>query len=76
MTTDLFTGNQIRLTAEDPEVMAKAFANWNLDTEYFRLLDSDPPRLWSEKKIKEWIEKDLEKQELQQFFLRHPQFRG
>ncbi len=63
MTTDLFTGEQIRLTAEDPEVVAKAFATWNMDTEYYRLLDSDPPRLWSEKQFKEWSEKDLEKDE-------------
>ncbi len=61
MTTDLFTGKQIRLTAEDPAVMAKAFANWNLDSEYFRLFDSDPPHLWSEKQFKDWHEKDLEK---------------
>jgi RimJ/RimL family protein N-acetyltransferase len=61
MTTDLFTGKQIRLTAEDPEVNAKAFTRWNLDSEYFRLLDSDPPHLWSEKKFMEWSKKDLEK---------------
>jgi RimJ/RimL family protein N-acetyltransferase len=68
MTVDLFTGKQIRLTAEDPEVMAKAFTRWSLDTEYFRLLDSDPPRLLSEKKNKEWLEKDLEKESLTSFF--------
>ena len=61
MTTNLFTGKQIRLTAEDPEVMAKAFTHWNLDSEYMRLLDSDPPRLWSEKKTKEWLEKSCER---------------
>jgi RimJ/RimL family protein N-acetyltransferase len=61
MTTNLFNGKQIRLTAEDPKVMAKAFANWNLDSEYFRLLDSDPPHLWSEKQFKDWFEKDLDK---------------
>ncbi len=61
MTDNLFTGKQIRLTAEDPETLAKAFAHWSLDSEYLRLLDSDPPRLWSEKQYKDWLEKDLEK---------------
>jgi hypothetical protein len=37
------------------------------DTEFFRLLDSDPPRLWSEKKRKEWDEKDLDKVEFDIF---------
>jgi RimJ/RimL family protein N-acetyltransferase len=57
---DLFRGKLVRLTAENPEVMAGAFSRWAMDTEYFRLLDSDPPRLYSEKKWKEWLEKDLE----------------
>ena len=68
MNQNLFTGKQIRLTAEDPEVMAKAIVRWNLDSEYSRLLDSDPPHLWSEKKTKEWLEKDLEKERLTDFF--------
>jgi len=68
MTANLFTGKLTRLTAEDPETMAKAFARWNLDSEYYRLLDSEPPRLWSEKKIKDWFEKDLEKDDPNSFF--------
>jgi len=67
-TGDLFCGQQTRLTAEDPEIMAKAFARWNLDSEYLRLLDSDPPRLWSEKQFKDWFEKDLEKNDPNDFF--------
>jgi len=67
-THDLFAGNQVQLTAEDPKVMAKAFANWNLDTEYFRYLDSDPPRLRSEKQLKDWFEKDLDKDDPKSVF--------
>jgi RimJ/RimL family protein N-acetyltransferase len=63
-----FQGNLVELSAEDPEVLAKAFTRWNLDTEYFRLLDSEPPRLFSEKKIKEWFEKDLENDPKDDFF--------
>jgi len=68
MKNDLFIGKQICLTAEDPETMAKAFAHWALDSEYLRLLDSDPPRLWSEKQYKDWFEKDLEKDHPNDFF--------
>ena len=57
---NLFTGSLVRLGAEDPKQMADAFARWNQDTEYYRLLDTDPARLYSAKKIKEWLEKDLE----------------
>ncbi len=61
MKTSVFQGELIRLVAEDPAVMAKAFYKWERDSEYMRLLDSDPPVLWSQKKIEEWINKELEK---------------
>ena len=61
MLTDLFRGQLVRLTAEDPELWGKTFARWDRDTEYHRLLDTGPSQLWSAKKIKEWIEKDYEK---------------
>jgi RimJ/RimL family protein N-acetyltransferase len=60
MSTGLFEGKLVRLCSEDPQIMAEAFARWNQNTEYFRLLDSDPAHLWSAKKIKEWFEKDLD----------------
>lgn len=68
MNKNIFTGNLTRLAAEDPSNLAKAFAKWTLDSEYLRLLDSDPPRLWSEKKFKDWFEKDLEKDDPNEFF--------
>ena len=68
MDTQLFQGELVRLVAVDPEVMAKAFHKWDRDSEYMRLLDSDPPVMWSEKKIKQWIEKDMEKEQLSEFF--------
>jgi RimJ/RimL family protein N-acetyltransferase len=60
MNADLFTGDLVRLGAEDPQKMAEAFAHWNQDMEFYRLLDNDPARLWSAKKMKEWFEKDIE----------------
>jgi hypothetical protein len=58
---DLLRGELIRLSADNPEVIAAKLFHWNQDTEWFRFLDTDPPRLFSEKKVKEFQEKDLEK---------------
>ena len=68
MSRQLFRGNLVRLAAEEPESMAKAFVRWNLDSEYFRMLDSAPQLMWSEKKYKEWLEKDVEKDPAQNLF--------
>lgn len=68
MNANLLTGNLIRLAAEDPEPLGKAFARWARDTEYHRLLNFDPAYLWSDKKWKAWLEKDLEKESPDGFF--------
>jgi RimJ/RimL family protein N-acetyltransferase len=60
-TTDLFTGELVRLVEADPQTAAEAFHRWALDSEYWRLLASNSPVPWSVKKIKEWIEKELDK---------------
>jgi RimJ/RimL family protein N-acetyltransferase len=60
MKTASFQGKLVRLSSEAPQVMAEAFARWNQNSEYFRLLDSDPAHLWSAKKYKEWFDKDLD----------------
>jgi len=57
---DLFRGELVRLTSEEPEFIAKQEARWQRDTEFRRLADSSPADLISEKKIKEWFEKDVE----------------
>jgi RimJ/RimL family protein N-acetyltransferase len=54
---DIYCGTLVRLANESLDVMAKASAKWSRDTEQHRLADSDPAQLWSEKKIKEQIEK-------------------
>ncbi len=61
MNANLFTGNLVRLTAEDPQTQAEAYSRWMQDTECWRLQDSYPPRSFSSRQIKEWIEKDFEK---------------
>ncbi len=61
MKNDLLAGKLVHLTVENPEVMAGCFSRWNQDTEWQRLLDTNPPWLISEKKWKEVLEKDLDK---------------
>jgi RimJ/RimL family protein N-acetyltransferase len=62
MGTGLFRGQLVRLTAEDPKTLAEAFRRWERNSAYTRLLDSDPARLFSEKKLKDWLDKDLERE--------------
>src|SRR5512133_3737314 len=57
---ELFRGDLVRLTAEDPETYAKADVGWQRDSEFVRLMGGDLA-LASEKKIKEGAEKKLEK---------------
>ena len=61
-------GLHVKLTVENPEIVAKALAQWNLDSEYLRFLDSEPPRMYSEKKYKEWFEKNLNEENADEFF--------
>lgn len=66
---DLLRGELVRLKADNPEVRARCFAQWNQDTEWLRLLDTDPPRIPSEKKWREMFEKDLERNDQNDLFL-------
>lgn len=69
---DLFRGELVRLTNEEPEAFAKASTRWQRDTEYTRLIDSDPAFLYSEKQMRDWAEKHFEnsKPERHQFTVR------
>lgn len=62
MNLQLLRGKLVYLTVEDPQIMADAFSRWSLDTEYWRLLTSDAALPRSSKSIKEWLEKDLGKE--------------
>ena len=55
----IFLGNQVRLVPPNPETDAGLFARWMRDSEFVRLMDTDPPRLMSIEKHKEWLEKEL-----------------
>jgi RimJ/RimL family protein N-acetyltransferase len=57
---DLFRGELVRFMFEEPDVRAKAEVRWQCDSEYVRLADNEPILLSSEKKIKEWFDKQVE----------------
>jgi RimJ/RimL family protein N-acetyltransferase len=57
---NLFRGELVRFTMEEPETRAKSEISWQRDSEFHRLADSDPAQLTSEKKTKEWFEKQVE----------------
>ncbi len=55
---DVLTGKLVRLSAFDPEEMSKAFARWNLNSEYFRLLNSSARPMKSAKSNLKWMEEE------------------
>lgn len=61
MDRDMFSGDLVRLTAEEPEEHGKAISGWDCDSEWWRLLEAEPSNVFSPKKITEWIKKGQEK---------------
>jgi len=59
MDKSLYQGELVRFVAPDPQQAAGELAKWMRDSEFVRLLDTDPARLLSVDKYKEWFEKDL-----------------
>ena len=55
----IFQGDLVHLVPPNPETDAGLFAGWMRDSEFVRLMDTDPARLMSIEKHKEWLEKDL-----------------
>ena len=62
---DLFTGDLVRLTAEEPEVVARASTRWSRNSAYQRFLDTEPAQLWSAEQFQKWAEKDIETKSIQ-----------
>jgi RimJ/RimL family protein N-acetyltransferase len=58
---DLYRGRLVRLAALDPEKDAEAIARWSHDSQYLRLLDSDPARPATAKAIRADMEKRAER---------------
>jgi RimJ/RimL family protein N-acetyltransferase len=62
MGKNLFEGRLVRLTAEDAATIAETEARWARSSAFARLLDSEPARLFSQKSVKEAIDKELDKE--------------
>lgn len=65
---DIFRGELVRLSGDDPQTVAEAFSRWNRDSEFVRMLDDEAPRMRSVQNIKEWLEKEFEKGEEFRYF--------
>ena len=61
MNPHLFHGQLVRLTTMNPETDAELVARWNRDSEYLRSLDSEALHLLPAKKIKEELEREIER---------------
>jgi RimJ/RimL family protein N-acetyltransferase len=54
---DIFRGELVRVTSEEPEERAKAEIRWQRDSEYNRLSGMEPSTMYSAKSLKKWFEK-------------------
>ncbi len=61
MAINILQGELVRLSADDPQVMAEAVNHWDRDSEFRRLLDSEPANQDSVKKLTELFEKSQRK---------------
>src|SRR3970282_2089391 len=66
--THLLQGKLIRLTAESPQKLAEPDSRWAGDSEYWRLLTSEVPRLYSIRARQKKMEADLDKDEAPENF--------
>lgn len=58
---DIFRGELVRFTAEDPEAVAKSEVQWQRDTEFVRLADYRPARVFSRNRLQKRSEEGMEK---------------
>lgn len=65
---DIFRGELVRLCSDNLQTVAEALSRWNRDSEFARLLDDEPAQLKSNKRIKEWLGKELEEDQHSHFF--------
>jgi RimJ/RimL family protein N-acetyltransferase len=61
MDEHLLYGRLVHLTTEEPQVMAEVISVWDRDSEFRRLLDSEPVNQFSVKQLADWIQQDQEK---------------
>ncbi len=59
-TSEIFTGNLVRLVPPDLEADSKLMAGWNQDSEYQRLLNGDNAGFYSPKQTQTFFEKEID----------------
>ncbi len=62
MSTDIFSGRQVKLAPVDTEKLAPLLVRWATDTEYMRLQAGSPARLWDVKSSKDWFENETDQE--------------
>jgi RimJ/RimL family protein N-acetyltransferase len=65
---DIFRGKLVRLSAFDPEEMSKVLPRWNLNSEYFRLLNSSARPMQSSKAASKWMEEEVGEMSLESYY--------
>ena len=79
MHKNIFIGKKVRLVVMNPEKDGKLMSIWRRDSEYARLLDSDPVRLWSGNQMKDWFENKQKRKSRQKWVtsnIIHPPYEG
>jgi RimJ/RimL family protein N-acetyltransferase len=56
---DVFRGELVRMTDEESEARAKTEVHWQRNSEFHRLMSTDPAMMFSEKMLKDWTEKQI-----------------
>jgi RimJ/RimL family protein N-acetyltransferase len=59
MSTDIFTGKLVRLVALDLENDAKMFSQWEQDSEFQRLWNSEVPQRYNPSQLKKYFEEEI-----------------
>lgn len=67
MNQNIFTGELVRLAAMNPAIDAEPLARWQVDSEYMRLLESDPFMPATLAQMKRGIEKNFERDQATRF---------
>ncbi len=65
---NLFLGDRVHLVAEEPAAFGEAFSRWSRDSEFSRLLDTEPVHQSSAGQVKGWLEEDAEKDPPPEYF--------
>lgn len=68
MNCDFLRGERVRLTARNAATDAPLLAQWSYDSEYLRLSDAGPARLYSLAQIQEYLEKESAAENPHAFF--------